>query len=136
MARQVRLVEEPGCQRNLSQGPPVALRGDQLPGVTQPALDQVLMGCATHRQPKHLHKMVGAQTGEPGRLLHRHAFSEALVKETNCPLQARVASRALEWWPEAFGDGDELGFFFMGKLGLRKGEALVRSVSLQYFIFV
>jgi len=95
MARQVRLVGEPGRQCDLGQGKPVPLRGDHLPGVPQPALEQVLMGRAAYRRPKHLHKMVGAQTGDPGRLLHRHAFSEALVKETNCPLQARVASRAV-----------------------------------------
>ena len=93
MTRQVRLVEEPSRQGNLGQGAPVALRSNQLPGVPQPALDQILMGRAAHRQPKHLHKMVGAQTGDPGRLLHRYAFSKPLVKEPNRPLQARVVSR-------------------------------------------
>jgi hypothetical protein len=39
MPGQVRLVGEPGRQSDLGQGPPVALRGDQPPGVAQPALD-------------------------------------------------------------------------------------------------
>jgi len=39
MSRQVRLVEEPGRQCDLGQGSPLAIRGDQLPGVAQPAPD-------------------------------------------------------------------------------------------------
>jgi hypothetical protein len=37
MPGQVCLVGEPGRQRDLGQRPPVALRGDQSPGVAQPA---------------------------------------------------------------------------------------------------
>ena len=39
MPSQVRLVGETGRQRDLGQGPSVALRDDQPPGLTQPALD-------------------------------------------------------------------------------------------------
>ena len=92
MARQVRLVGEPGSPCDLGQGPPVALRGYQLPGVAQPAPDQVLMGRAAHRRTKHLRKMVGAQAGDPGGFLHRHPFGEPLVKEPRRQLQPRVAS--------------------------------------------
>ena len=59
MARQVSPVGESGRQCDLGQGPPVTLRGDHLPGVPQPAQEQVLMGRAAHRQPKYLHKWSG-----------------------------------------------------------------------------
>jgi LacI family transcriptional regulator len=45
------------------------------------------------RQTKNLHKMVGAQAGDPGGRLHRHPFGEPLVKEPDRLLQARVTSR-------------------------------------------
>ena len=38
MPGEVRLVGEPGRQRDLGQGQPVALRGNQPPGVAQPTL--------------------------------------------------------------------------------------------------
>jgi hypothetical protein len=83
MARQVRLVEEAGCQRDLGQGPAVALRGDQLPGVAQPALDQVLVGRAAHRRTKHFHKMVGAKAGARGVPRDRRRSEASLLKNPN-----------------------------------------------------
>jgi len=133
MARQVGLVGEPGRQCDLGQGPPVTLRGDHLPGVPQPALEQVLMGRVAHRRPKYLHKMVGAQTGDPGPPPSSSRVQRTVGQRNELP--APGAGRL----PRRWNGGKrrsvlviDWDVFSWGKLGLREGTLSSCIAPIQY----